>query len=287
MPCGKKLITEADFMGLTEEQIQKYEKLKKYLERLGSAAVAFSSGVDSAFLLKAAAEALKDRVVAITVNSGLFPERELYEAEEFCRNEGIRHIVLEADELSIEGFAENPENRCYICKKDLFKKIKKAAKENGAEYTAEGSNLDDNRDYRPGLAAVAELGIISPLRECGFTKADIRAISRELGLKVWDKPSYACLASRFVYGERITPEKLKMVDRAEQLLLDMGFRQMRVRIHGSLARIELESGDFERFIQEENRLKIAQEFKKYGFSYVSLDIQGYRTGSMNETIKKL
>ncbi len=268
---------------ITKEQAEKLEHLRNYLKGLHSVAVAFSSGVDSTFLLKVAADALGDKAIAVTAKSCSFPKRELNEAVAFCEKEGIRHYVCESEELEIEGFAQNPRNRCYLCKKELFGKIQAIADENQIENIVEGSNLDENNDDRPGLLAVAELGIKSPLRECRFTKADIRALSKYLELPTWEKQSFACLSSRFVYGETITEEKLGMVDRAEQLLLDMGFHQVRVRIHGRMARIEIEPEEFGKLMEEENRTKIVKEFKNYGFSYIALDLMGYRTGSMNET----
>ncbi|MCD7778999.1 MAG: ATP-dependent sacrificial sulfur transferase LarE [Clostridiales bacterium] len=263
---------------------EKYENLKNYILSLERLAVAFSSGVDSTFLLKTAHDVLGDKVIAVTAHSRLFPERELKEACEFCKKEGIKHIIFNFEELEIEGFRDNPPNRCYICKKVLFQKIQAIAKENNIENIAEGSNTDDNGDYRPGLSAVAELGIKSPLRYAGLSKAEIRELSKNLGLKTYNKQSFACLASRFVYGEEINEERLSMADKAEQLLLDMGFNQMRVRIHGTMARIETEEKDFPKIIEKETREKIISEFKKYGFTYISVDLQGYRTGSMNETL---
>lgn len=269
---------------VTKEQLEKLENLQNYLKELKSVAVAFSSGVDSTFLLKVAKYMLKDKVIAVTAQSCSFPKRELNEAIEFCDKENIKHFICESEELSIEGFAQNPKNRCYLCKKELFEKIKAIAQKNNIENIAEGSNLDDNGDYRPGLIAVAELGIKSPLRHCNLTKADIRSLSKYFNLPTWEKQSFACLSSRFVYGETITKEKLSMVDKAEQLLLDMGFHQVRVRIHGLMARIEVEPSEIELIIKDDNRQKITEEFKKYGFTYITLDLNGYRMGSMNETL---
>lgn len=268
----------------TKTQLKKYNDLISTIKDFGSVAVAFSSGVDSTFLLYAAKEALGDRVIAVTAQSCSFPKRELNEAKDFCEQQQIRHFICESEELDIDGFSHNPKNRCYLCKHELFEKIQKIAEQEKITAIVEGSNLDDNGDYRPGLTAVAELGIHSPLRSIGFTKEDIRALSRHFGLPTWNKQSFACLSSRFVYGETISREKLGMVDKAEQLLLDLGFHQVRVRIHGMIARIEIMPEEFPKIIQEDIRIQITESFKSFGFTYVSLDLTGYRTGSMNETL---
>lgn len=268
----------------TAELQEKYAHLQAYLKSLGSVAVAFSSGVDSTFLLYAAKEALGDQVIAITARSCSFPQRELKEAAAYCEKNAIRHFIVDSEELNIEGFSQNPPNRCYLCKHELFEKILAIAEKEGIAAVAEGSNLDDNGDYRPGLQAVAELGIKSPLREAQLSKQEIRALSRQFGLPTWEKQSFACLSSRFPYGETITEEKLHMVDQAEQLLLDLGFSQVRVRIHGTVARIELLPQEFSKLMEEKTRERVNQAFRSYGFSYVALDLQGYRTGSMNETL---
>jgi uncharacterized protein len=260
--------------------------LKAYLNNLNSVAIAFSSGVDSTFLLKVAHDVLGDQIVAVTARSCSFPVRELKEAEEFCRKEGIRHIIVDSEELDIEGFRHNPRNRCYLCKHELFTKIIAIAQENHLAYVAEGSNMDDNGDYRPGLKAVAELHVVSPLRYVGLYKEEIRQLSKELGLATWNKQSFACLSSRFVYGEEISREKLSMVDKAEQFLLDMGFTQLRVRIHGTIARIEVGQDEILRLAAPEIRRQVSEALHGLGFSYVTLDMDGYQTGSMNRTLKK-
>lgn len=265
---------------------EKFQLLKDIIKKRGSAAIAFSGGVDSTFLIKVAHEVLGDKLIAVTATSSTYPERELKEAIKYAEDMGVKHIIISSEELEIEGFASNPKNRCYYCKKELFTKIKKVALENGVEYVFDGSNLDDTGDYRPGMQAAKELEVVSPIKEAGLTKNDIRELSKELGLPTWNKPSFACLSSRFPYGNKITLPKLKMVDRAEQFLLDMGIRQVRVRHHGEIARIEVSPEEREQFFSVEVMDKIGNEFKKIGFTYVTFDMLGYRTGSMNEVLTK-
>jgi len=267
-----------------EPLYEKQQQLEKILAGLSSAAVAFSGGVDSTFLLYVANRVLGGRVLAITARSVSFPRRELEEARAFCQRHGIEHMIVDSEELDIEGFCHNPPNRCYLCKTELFTKIKAMAREKGIAQVLEASNADDAGDFRPGLTAVAEQGVLSPLRQAGLGKEDIRRLSQELGLPTWNKQSFACLSSRFPYGETITPERLRMIDQAEQFLLDLGFHQIRVRFHGNLARIETDQAGFRKMADEALRQDIYRKFKEIGFVYVALDILGYRTGSMNETL---
>ncbi|MDR1604415.1 MAG: ATP-dependent sacrificial sulfur transferase LarE [Gracilibacteraceae bacterium] len=263
---------------------EKQRRLQEYLKSLGSLAVAFSGGVDSTYLLSAARSALGDRVLAVTARSCSFPARELTAAAAFCASAGIEHVICVSEELSIAGFEENPPDRCYLCKNELFTKIWAIARERGMAWVADGSNLDDEGDYRPGLKAVAEQGVISPLRHIGLTKADIRELSRRRGLATWDKPSFACLASRFPYGERITAAGLARIDRSEQFLLDLGLRQVRVRTHGDVARIETDEAGFALLAGRSVRERVHARLREFGFAYAAIDLLGYRSGSMNETL---
>jgi uncharacterized protein len=265
---------------------EKQRRLARCLRSFGSVAVAFSGGADSSFLLAGAREVLGDRVIAVTGRSLSFPLRELRAAEEFAASRGIRHFLVDSEELDVEGFSDNPPNRCYLCKKALFGKILRLAREQGAARVIEASNADDEGDYRPGLRAVEELGVASPLREVRLSKAEIRRLSGEMGLPTWDKPSFACLASRFPYGERIDAERLRRIDAAEQFLLDRGFRQVRVRFHdgGRLARLEIDEQGFSLLADPAAREEVCNRLNDLGFAYVALDLKGYRTGSMNGTL---
>ncbi len=268
---------------VTEELQKKQDHLEAYLKQLGSVVLAFSGGVDSTYLMHEARKVLGDRAMAVTMNLASVPEREVADAIEYCRREGIRQEVVKMDQFGIEGFAENPSNRCYLCKHFLFSSLKKIAEKEGFAYVIDGTNLNDASQYRPGLKALSELGIRSPLRHAGLYKADIRALSKEAGLPTWSKPSFACMATRFPYGETITEDKLSMVEKAEDFLFSKGFKQFRVRLHeGNLARIEVLPEDLWKLfrIHEE----VVRTFHSLGFAYVTMDLQGYRMGSMDEVL---
>ncbi|MBU3075126.1 ATP-dependent sacrificial sulfur transferase LarE [Clostridium estertheticum] len=262
----------------------KFQKLKDSIQGLKSVAIAYSGGVDSTFLLKVAADVLGNKVIAITAKSTTYPEREFKEAVKYIEDIGAKHIVIISEELEIEGFAKNPIDRCYFCKKELFSKVRKVADDNNINAVLDGSNADDVSDYRPGMKAANELRVISPLKDAFLTKDNIRELSKRLGLPTWNKPAFACLSSRFPYGNEITVEKLSMVERAEQFLLDLGFRQIRVRHHGDIARVEVNAQERDKFFSTEMMDKVANELKSIGFKYVTLDLLGYRTGSMNEVL---
>ncbi len=267
------------------ETTEKLEGLKQNLAQLQRVAVAYSGGVDSTFLLWVARKVLGDGAVAVTAQLQSFPEHELEETKHFCRERGIRQIICEIDELKLEKFRENPPDRCYYCKKHIFSEISRVLREQGDYVLVEGSNVDDASDYRPGARAIRELGVKSPLQDAGLTKNEIRQLSKQMELPTWDKPSCACLASRFAYGEMITTEKLSALETAENFLHELGFHQLRVRVHGSLARIEVLPQELPRLFEDTNRTRITQRLQELGFSYVTADLLGFRSGSMNECLR--
>ncbi len=264
--------------------LENLEKLKNILRQMDSLVIAFSGGSDSTFLLKVARDVLEDRVFAVTATSPTYPAFELDEAKSLAALIGVKHIIIESNELEIPGFSENSLKRCYFCKGELFGILKDKAKDLGMAYVADGSNCDDLNDFRPGRDAAIDLGVRSPLIEAGMDKGCIRALSRELNLPTWDKPSFACLSSRFPYGTAITLDRVKQVGNCEEILRSMSFNQFRVRYHDEVARIEVDERDMERFLSNNVRKNVTEAFKRFGFKYVSLDIEGYRTGSMNEAV---
>lgn len=263
---------------------QKLVELKQLLESIGSVVIAFSGGVDSTFLSKVAFNVLGDNALAVTATSATYPQVEFKEAKQLAKDIGIRHEIIVSEELDIPEFSSNPPNRCYYCKGELFSKLREIADQHRLTHIADGTNADDVYDHRPGLQAAAEQGVRSPLKESNLTKSDIRELSQRMNLPTWNKPSFACLASRFPYGSTITREKLTIVDEAEQFLRELGIQQFRVRHHDQIARIEISLEDMEKFISDGIREQIVEKFKELGYTYVTLDLSGYRTGSMNEVL---
>jgi uncharacterized protein len=269
---------------ISKATLIKYGRLKNILKKMGKVLVAFSGGVDSTFLLKVAHDVLNKNVLAIIASSETYPEQEIKEAARLARKLNIRNRIIHTSELENPDFISNPPQRCYFCKKELFSKMKKIAKAEGIPYILDGSNHDDRLDFRPGAKAARELGIRSPLREARLGKQEIRQLSRRFSLPTWNKPSLACLASRFPYYSDIEAKSLEQVARAENYLRRIGFSQIRVRHHGRTARIEIEPDEFPRIIQKKVREAIVKNLKKLGYIYIALDLAGYRTGSMNEPL---
>jgi len=266
--------------------IEKTAKLKSILQGMKSVLVAFSGGVDSALVLAVAHSVLGEKVLAVTADSPSLPRSELEETRELAQTLGIRHRVVPTEELASPNYNQNPIDRCYFCKSELYTQLHKIARETGSLHILNGTNTDDLGDYRPGLKSAEENGIRSPLWEAGFSKEDVRALAKELGLPLWDKPAAACLSSRIPYGQPVTRKKLNLIEQAEDFLKSRGYRQVRVRHHGDLARIELGQEDLKRFITEETDSSVSHHLMELGFRDVTLDIKGYRTGSLNEGLNR-
>lgn len=268
------------------EVSKKLENLKSILTQLDSVAVAYSGGVDSNFLLKVAKDTLGDNVVEVTIHALMHSSIEIEEAKEFANNFGVKHIVVEIQDFNVEKFLENGPKRCYYCKKAVFTKVKEIAKKNNIEYVLDGTNLDDLEDYRPGLKALEELNIVSPLKECNLTKNEIRVLSKEMNLSTHNKPAFACLATRIPYRTRINNDILRMIEKGERYLLELGFSQFRARHHNDIARIEVEKSEMNKFFSNDILEKTDNKFKEIGFKYTTLDMSGYTTGNMNKVLYK-
>jgi pyridinium-3,5-biscarboxylic acid mononucleotide sulfurtransferase len=261
----------------------KYSGLVSLLRNYNSAVLAFSGGVDSSFLLKA----MKDsgiKFLAVTASSGTIPQKNILSAISLAKELEVEHRIIETGELMIKAYTNNPPDRCFYCKNELFGKLKAIAEENGCKEIFDGSNADDLKDYRPGRKAAALHGVRSPLSECGFTKDEIRKVSKELGLDTWDKPSAPCLASRFPYGQKITEPTLRQIEKAEEIIHGLGIKEIRVRYHADTARIEVPEEYMQILMKPENRLMIVESLKALGFKFVSLDMEGYKSGSMNRVL---
>jgi len=270
---------------LPAEIAAKRDRLLELLRSFGSCAVAYSGGLDSAVLAKAAQLALGERAVAVTGVSASLAVGELDAAKELARQIGIRHEVIDTGELSIPQYQQNTADRCYYCKTELFAQVEEIARRTDAAVTVDGSNRDDHGEHRPGLRAARDREVRSPLAECGFTKGELRRLAAHWEIPIWDKPATPCLSSRIAYGEKVTPERLAMVDRAERFLRERGFEPLRVRYHkGDVARIEVSAEQLARFIEEEFRGEAVDYLKSVGFKYVSLDLEGFRSGSLNAVL---
>jgi len=263
----------------------KLKRLKEILTEMESVVVAYSGGVDSAFVMKVANDVLGDKVLAVTASSCVYPSEEIEQAKALAKTVKVRHKIIETQEMANPKFVNNPKDRCYWCKGELFTKLIGIARENNLRYVLDGANFDDLDDFRPGMKAAGELGIRSPLKEAMLTKQDIRSLGKDMGLPVWSKPSLACFASRFPYGTRITEENLKMIDKAERFLRNSGITQVRVRHHDKIARIEVMEEDIPKFLEGALRRQVASYLRKLGYPYVTVDLEGYRTGSMNEVLE--
>ena len=263
---------------------EKRDRLLSILKGYGSLLVAYSGGVDSSFLLAMAHEALNKNLIAVTSASPLYPQRETREAGDFAKSLGVEHLILHSQIMHRDDFISNPKERCYLCKLNLMEDLLKIARARDIEYVAHGANVDDLSDYRPGFAATQEMGIKAPLVDADMTKNDIRRLSKQMNLATWSKPPMACLASRIPYGTPITIEDLKMVDQAEQALFGLGFSGFRVRMHGKVARIEVDTGDIEKIIDLKTRTLVVEKLREIGFSHVAVDLEGYCQGSMNRDL---
>lgn len=277
-------IDKKEIAEITPANLSKFEKLKNLLGEMRKVLVAFSGGVDSSFLLKVAVDVLGENVLAVIASSETYPEKERDEAVKLAKSLNVRYEVIQTKELENPDFAHNPPERCYFCKMELFSKLKDIAESEGIPYVLDGSNFEDTSDFRPGAKAAEELGVRSPLKEVGLVKEEIRQLSKYVDLPTWNKPSLACLSSRFPYFTEIEPESLKQVAQAEEFLKGLGFNQVRVRHHGQIARVEIEPQEFSKIVEKATKEKIINAFKKFGFIYIALDLAGFRSGSMNEPL---